>query len=665
MRLFKKIPIRGICGFLFLLIAQSSFAQKTYKTDVLVVGASASGIAAGIQSARMGAQTIIAEPSTWLGGMITAAGVCAFDGNHNLPSGLFGEFRSALHKVYGGSSKVATGWVSNTLFEPHVGDSIFKSMAAATKNLTIKYQLRFNKAILENGWIKGAEFTNTQTDEKVLIYAKQVIDATELGDVLANAGVPYDLGMESNEITKENVHKGPSNNIVQDITYVAILKDYGIGKDCTIVRPANYDPAEFDGSCTDYYMNNTRQKPNVDAQKMLNYGKLPNNKYMINWPGYGNDIYLNIIEMNEADRNKALQKAKEQTLRFVYFIQHQLGFKHLGFADDEYPTKDKFPIIPYHRESRRVKGLVRMDVHHIAKPYQLENPLYRTGIAVGDYPIDHHHKKNPEAPQHLDFYGVPSFNIPMGTLIPANTNGLIVAEKSISVSNVVNGTTRLQAIALLIGQAAGTLAATAAKENISAAKIPVRKVQKALLASNAYIMPYFDVSLSHPHFEAVQKIGATGILKGQGVPTGWANRTYFHPDSLVNRTELVKDMAPYYRIETAQEKKLALSDAVDFIMKLAAAEKKVNHQQEVHRGQKDSPVIPNVNTIIQWNFSNKKAFMQQLQQAWIQWKLGYFDLSMPLTRLEFAVLLNATLDPFKTKPVNYLGQFVEKGNLLQ
>ena len=631
----SPLKLKGIGSLLFMLVFQSTFAQKKIQTDVLVVGASASGIAAGIQSARMGAQTIIAEPGTWLGGMITAAGVCAFDGNHNLPSGIFGEFRSALYKVYGGPNKVSTGWVSNTLFEPHVGDSIFKSMVASTRNLSVQYQFRFHKTILENGMIKGAEFTKTQTGEKVLIYAKQVIDATELGDVLANAGVPYDLGMESNEITKENVHKGPSNNIVQDITYVAILKDYGIGKDCTIVRPANYDPAEFDGACTDYYFDKSKQKPSVDAQKMLNYGKLPNNKYMINWPGYGNDIYLNIVEMNEADRNRELQKAKEQTLRFVYFIQHQLGFKHLGFADDEYPTPDRFPIIPYHRESRRVKGLVRMDLHHIARPFQLENPFYRTGIAVGDYPIDHHHKKNPLAPQHLDFYGVPSFNIPLGALIPVNTNGLIVAEKSISVTNVVNGTTRLQAIALLIGQAAGTIAATAAKENTTAAKVSVRKVQESLLASNAYIMPYFDVPVLHPHFEAVQKIGATGILKGQGVPTGWANRTYFHPDSLVNRHELLKDMMPYYQMESNQQKKLALSEAIDFIMKTAAA----NNMAKAN-----------------WDFANKKIFTQQLQKAWIQWKLGYFDPAMPLTRLEFAVLLNATLDPFNTRPVNHLGQ---------
>ena len=299
--------------FLSLLLVIDAQAQTSYKTDVLVIGASASGIAAGIQSARMGVQTIIAEPTTWLGGMITAAGVCAFDGNHSMPSGLFGEFREALHKVYGGASKVSTGWVSNTLFEPHVGDSIFKSMVLHTKGLTVKYQFQFVSAIKNNNAITGAIFLHLPTNQKVTIYAKQVIDATELGDVLANAGVPYSLGMEASAVTGEDVHVSETNDIVQDITYVAILKDYGKGTDKTIPRPKNYDPSEFDGACTDYYFNTAKPKPNVDAKKMLDYGKLPNKKYMINWPNSGNDIYLNIVEMNEADREKELVKAKDST----------------------------------------------------------------------------------------------------------------------------------------------------------------------------------------------------------------------------------------------------------------------------------------------------------------------------------------------------------------
>ena len=626
-----------IVYFFSLLLVIEAQAQTSYKTDVLVIGASASGIAAGIQSARMGVRTIIAEPTTWLGGMITAAGVCAFDGNHSMPSGLFGEFREALHKVYGGASKVSTGWVSNTLFEPHVGDSIFKSMVLHTKGLTVKYQFQFVSAIKNNNAITGAIFVHQPTNQKVTIYAKQVIDATELGDVLANAGVPYSLGMEASAVTGEDVHVSETNDIVQDITYVAILKDYGKGSDKTIVMPKNYNPSEFDGACSDYYFNTAKPKPNVDAKKMLDYGKLPNQKYMINWPNSGNDIYLNIVEMSEADREKELVKAKEQTLRFIYFIQHQLGFKNLGLADDEYPTTDKLPLIPYHRESRRVKGLVRFDVKHIAKPFDSSNPLYKTGIAVGDYPIDHHHKKNLKAPQHLDFYPVPSFNIPLGALIPQNVNGLIIAEKSISVSNVVNGTTRLQAIALLIGQAAGTLAAQSVQQNLDAQNIPVRKVQLGLLNSNAYIMPYFDVPQNHPQFIAAQKIGATGILKGEGVPYSWANRTLFHPDSLVNRLALVHDIAELCILTPKQQTYLSVSDAIDIIIEIAK-----NHSLTTKSSS--------------WNLSNKKLLTNQIKLAWQRWKFGSFNTNIHLTRIQFAQLLDATINPFELLQIDHNGK---------
>lgn len=633
MNLLKKY----IIYFFSLLLVIETQAQTTYKTDVLVIGASASGIAAGIQSARMGVNTIITEPTTWLGGMITAAGVSAFDGNHSLPSGLFGEFREALHNVYGGPSKVSTGWVSNTLFEPHVGDSIFKSMVLQTKGLTVKYQFQFLRVLKNNDTITGAVFVDEPTNQQITIYARQVIDATELGDVLANAGVPYSLGMEASAATGEDIHVSETNDIVQDITYVAILKDYGMGVDKTIAKPKNYDPSEFDGACTDYYFNTANPKPNVDAIKMLNYGKLPNQKYMINWPNRGNDIYLNVVEMDEANRQSELIKAKEQTLRFIYFIQHQLGFKTLGLADDEFPTHDKLPLIPYHRESRRVKGLVRFDVRHIAKPFDAPSPLYRTGIAVGDYPIDHHHKKNIKAPQHLDFYPVPSFNIPLGSLIPQRVSGLIIAEKSISVSNVVNGTTRLQAIALLIGQAAGTIAALSVQQNLDAQEIPVRKVQLGLLNSNAYIMPYYDVSLSHNHFVAAQKIGATGILKGEGVPFSWANRTLFYPDSLVNRLALIKDLADFYMLPSTNKTHLTLLEAIDIIIEIA---KKNNLQQKQST----------------WNFNNKKMLSDQIQNAWKQWKFGSFKTDMALTRIQFAQLFDATINPFELQQIDHNGK---------
>ena len=525
--------------FIYLLSLQLTHGQdsvENLQTDVLVIGGTASGISAGIQSARLGVNTLVVESTPWLGGMLTSAGVPAFDGNNAMPAGLFGEFRQHLYNYYGGANAVSTGWVSNTLFEPHIGDSIFKSMARNEKYLTVKYHYQFKSVIKNGNTIIGAEFYEINTGAQLIVKAKMVIDATELGDGLASAKVPFDLGMESNDITGEQVNLAGANDIIQDITYVGILKDYGSPQPL-IARPINYDSTEFDGSNTSFYKDTNRKRPSVDAKKMLEYGKLPNNKYMLNWPIYGNDIYLNVVEKTPKQREELLEQAKQQTLRFVYFIQKDLGFNHLALADDEFPTKDKLALYPYHRESRRMHGMVRMLVQHISKPFDTPQPLYTTGIAVGDYPVDHHHKKNSAAPQHLEFFPVPSFNIPLGALIPKAVSNFIIAEKSISVSNIVNGTTRLQPCVMQIGQASGLLAALSIKNKVAPKNISVRQVQQTLLDANGYIMPYKDVTQKDRYFKAIQKIGATGLLRGVGVPTGWANATYFNPNEKVKLDE--------------------------------------------------------------------------------------------------------------------------------
>jgi hypothetical protein len=609
--------------------------------DVLVVGGGASGITAGIQAARLNVKTLVVEETTWLGGMLSAAGVSATDGNHLLPSGLWGEFRERIYAHYGGPSKVATGWVSNTHFEPHVANQIWKEMASAEKSLQIIHQYQFRSAIVQKGsHISGARFINLQNESQLVVYAKQVIDATELGDVMASAGVPFDVGMEASATTGENVQVPATNDIIQDLTYVAILKDYGRGVDCTIAKPAGYDPTEFDASCLDFYQDSTRIKPGVDCAKMITYAKLPGNKYMLNWPGHGNDIYLNLINLTPAERAKELVKAKQQTLRYIYFLQHQLGYKNLGLADDEFPTSDRLALIPYNREGRRLKGVIRFKVQDISKPFDQEFPLYRTGIAVGDYPIDHHHRKNPDAPQHLGFYPIPSFSIPLGALLPVSHSGLVVAEKGISVSNVVNGTTRLQPCVLLIGQAAGVLAALAVQNKKSDARqISVREVQSILLQQNAYLMPYADVNLSTPGFYSIQRIGACGFLRGKGQPNAWANRTWFDPDSTITVYQFLSQLPAFMPVnkqlskwlESAKsEGLLSVGRAVEFIEGIKKSTRK--------------------NTSV--NSSN-----EQVSSSWTTWGLSNYNPERAITKRELAILLDKIVDPFSTFPVNHLGNY--------
>lgn len=352
------------------------------------------------------------------------------------------------------------------------------------------------------------------------------------------SGTPYRIGMDARADTGETLAPAEANDIVQDLTFVAILKDYGKGADKTIPRPEGYDPAEFAAACQ------TAAGQPIPAEVMLNYGRLPNGKYMLNWPVNGNDVYMNIVEMPYARRDAALRPAREKTLRFIYYIQHELGFSHLGIADDEFGTADGLAYLPYHREGRRLDGVIRLTLDDVADRYGRPSALYRTGISVGDYPVDHHHDCRPQIGK-IPFPPVPSFSVPMGVMIPAGTDNLVVSDKAISVSNLINGSTRLQPVVLLTGQAAGTLAAIAAREGCTPREVPVRRLQAALLAQDAYIAPLYDVKPDDPDFAMLQRIAATGILRMTGEPFQWANRTWFYPERGISVGEFSRGLHDY------------------------------------------------------------------------------------------------------------------------
>lgn len=604
----------ALACFLFLVAGACSPKMSATETYILVIGGTTSGISAGIQAARLNVPVLIVEETPWLGGMITAQGVSAMDGNHNLNSGIWNEFRSKIRYHYGGESAVSTGWVSNTLFEPHVGDSIFKTMAAAEKKLSVMYGYHLIKMILDSNKVTGAIFEN-EVKEQLTVRAKVVVDATDLGDGLAMAGAGYDLGMESRATTGEPGALETSNEIVQDLTWVAVLKDFGPGADKTIQKPVSYNPELFKGCCL------IGSAP-ANCQRMLDYGRLPNNKFMINWPIKGNDIYLNVVDMSWSQRREALKKAKEHTLNFVYYIQTELGFKNIGLADDEFPTTDKLAFLPYHREGRRLRGVVRMTVNNVCDIYAGQ-PLYRTGISVGNYAVDHHHNCRPDIPK-IQFPRIPSFNIPLGALIPEKIDGLIVSDKAISVSNLINGSTRLQPVVLLTGQAAGVLAAKSVLNNQNVRAVNIRKVQQTLLDQGAYLMPLTDIKPDDKEFQAIQRVTACGILKIKGESYQWANRSWFYPDTTVTVKEFSEGL-------NAFEQKLPVS-ADESVLNL----------------KKASDLI---STVL------KRDLSAEIQKIWSKRMARGFDLKLAINKRELSILVDELIRPFETKSIGFEGNY--------
>lgn len=522
----------------FLLISLLTLFSCSREYDVIVAGGGVSACSAAIQAARSGASVLMISEHEWVGGMLTSAGVSAIDGNYNLRGGIFAEFTDSLAAYYGGYEALKTGWVSNIQFEPHVGERILEKMIAAQKGITLVRKADVTGVMkTHNGWMvqyKGP------LGEKVS--CRILIDCTELGDVAKMAGVKYSIGMDSKSMTGEDAAAESANDIIQDLTYVAILKDYGPDADMTIAKPRDYDRDRYVNSCLNSLNTPVFEKGQTlwSPEMMISYGKLPGGKYMINWPIEGNDFYANVIDSSPKARQKAYEQAKDRTLGFIYFIQTELGMKNLGLADDEFPSADRLALMPYNRESRRIDGEAFFTVPAAADPYSFETPLYRSGIAVGDYAVDHHHFQHPEwqkLPRHI-FAPILAFTVPAGCLVPKDVDDLIVAEKSIGVSNLMNGTTRLQPVVMGIGQAAGEMAAQAVATSMQPRELSIRKIQSALLENGCYIQPYRDVPVSDPAFKALQRIGASGILHASGEYVDWQNKCYLRAEDPLYWDEL-------------------------------------------------------------------------------------------------------------------------------
>lgn len=451
-----------------LLLAVS--CAKTY--DVVVVGGGTGGTSAAIEAARCGARVLVVEESPWLGGMLTSAGVSAIDGNYRLRGGIFGEFTDSLAARYGGYEALKSGWVSNILFNPAVGAEILYNMAVEAG-----VEVRLN-----------TRYSDVDVRHRILL------DGTELGDVALQAGAPL---LED-------------SRTLQDMTYVAVVKEYD--HPVPVQEPEEYDPSLYRNCCNTW-----------SPEMMLSYGRLPDGHIMLNWPQGGNDIYLDYLSMS---REEVYRLAKNRTLGYIYYLQQELGYTHLGIADDVFPSADGLPFYPYYRESRRFAGRDTMTVEAALRPYDFD--LYTRAVAVGDYPVDHHHNQNPRAQElsHLWFGKIPSFSVPLGVLVPLGVEDLLVCEKSISVSWEMNGATRLQPVVMGLGQAAGALAAIAVRSGRHPSEVPAGEVQSLLLDHGCYLLPFLDLKPGDPGFRELQEAGVRGEVKGTGRSVGWANETW-------------------------------------------------------------------------------------------------------------------------------------------
>ncbi|MBK6936956.1 MAG: hypothetical protein IPH18_08790 [Chitinophagaceae bacterium] len=169
--------------------------------------------------------------------------------------------------------------------------------------------------------------------------------------------------------------------------------------------------------------------------------------------------------------------------------------------------------------------------------------------------------------------------------------------------------------------------------------IPVRLVQDELLKAKSYLMPFTDVKPVHLHWEAIQKIGVTGILRGTGKAEGWGNKMFFYPDSLVRTEETEANITDYlpdyskWKINKAGEDSL-----LTVVAAFGVLERFYNAAQEGYHAYPS--VIGNV-------FKSGNY-----EKIWNNIGLKYFQPARHIKRFELAALFDGLLNPFNMKGKN-------------
>jgi hypothetical protein len=541
---------------LLLWVATLPAAARDY--DVIVAGAGAGGAGAAIQAARLGASVALVEETDWVGGQMTAAGVSTMDeAGFNTESGLYAEFSARVRVHYarlGKSIGTCASSPRKTCFEPHVGQAILREMIDDTRRrgrvLDLYLRRRVVRVLAEGNVVKGVALGSGEE-----FRGQVLIDATEYGDVIPLTPARYRKAWFTSD-------DAGAAGCIQHITYPAVIRKYPEGVPSELVMrhaPPGYGPEvvkRFRRDVADVKLSGPGGHPRSfashnsyrglpDSRNPESYTREEPKKITKTGVNMAND-FATTLEIYDRSRRKAIEcEAKLLTLQFLYYVQTELKQSQWAIANDEgydtpynreenscanIPAEFKaierhFPVIPYVRESHRIIGMRTFAAPLLQRkgsPPVTRFP-FPTSIAVGDYPMDLHGcaaeanietslEKRSDQQGFMQSLG--PFQVPLQVLIPEKVDGLLAAEKNLSQSRLVNGATRLQPIAMIVGQAAGALAALATANRVPPRAVVPGAVQRVLLEAGSRLTPldYPDVPRMVRHWADVQMVSVHELM---------------------------------------------------------------------------------------------------------------------------------------------------------
>jgi hypothetical protein len=529
--------------------------------DFLIAGAGMGGVAAALIVSERGHTVCLTEETDWVGGQATAGGVSALDENRFIEfSGAtrsYYEFRNRIRRAYRDGYQLtpaAARWqnlnpgscyVSPLCFEAKVGETVLRSMLQADpygKRIQLLTRTKILALHRQGGNIVSALAWRFDHKSAILLRPRFVLDATEMGDLLPLAKVPYVIGSEAKSDTREPDAGDQANpSCVQSFTYPFVVERRD-GEQHRIPKPPGYQailarqhftlnvnyPAAYGWKGeVRYHMfgddppipNNMSPGPFFGWRRLLaaaNFSSgVPDDIALMNWPrqDYAAESILN---RTPEDTAQILQRAKQTSLAFLYWLQNDLprddakatGYPELKLRPDQMGTADGMSKTPYIRESIRLIARGRVLEQDIVDQYQ-PGPRARQfsdSIGTGFYMVDIH----PCGANERGRMRMPKpFQIPMAALLPADSiRNFLPAGKNIGVTHLTNGAFRLHPVEWNIGESAAMIASLQLEQGT---RPSTKTVQHELAAAGVPLVWFDDVSPDNPAFAAIQEAAIRGV----------------------------------------------------------------------------------------------------------------------------------------------------------
>jgi hypothetical protein len=426
------------------------------EADVVVVGGGPAGIGAALASAHNGAKTILIETANCLGGLQTQCMNAHFSlVDPDIVGGVILDILERLKKNDAISSKPR----HESELDPYLGPTwgfdaesykyILEEMMVEA-GVEILYHAFAAGAVKEGNTIKGVIIESIEGRQAVL--GKVVIDSTGSGDIAWKSGT---------QCLPAGFTEGPHKGRHMGFSYGLNIR----GVDFDKLEAFRRENPEDWGSLTCGAQ--LVKKARAEGKLYGNRGAFPIGKIdigTVNMMGPYYSLPLGHHGWLLKDFSTGEIDCRKQAWSVYNLLKNNVpGFEHSHI--------EQTPTHLFLRDMHRIEGQYVLKEEDIRHGKAFDDSIAVSSALPDVFGPDHQHK----------LYGdVPPFDIPYGSLLPLQTENLLAAGSTISADLTTYAAVRYCTPSVCTGQAAGTAAALAAKNNVTPRKLDVKLVQEKL-----------------------------------------------------------------------------------------------------------------------------------------------------------------------------------------